>query len=439
MAAALPLPDTRLLALAALWLTLGLAAVWQPEWQAAWQWSGVAAGALALADALAGSRRRGRLRVARRVAHTLPVGTWQPVHLRVEALAPVSGWLRDCHPAGFSSQGLPCRFALAGGQRVEAAYRLHLAERGPEQFSGVDLRLNSPLRLWLVPETLACPQTVRVYPDFARVSHYALLATDHRLSQWGVLHRRRRGEGLEFHQLRDYRQEDAPRSIDWKASARVGRLIAREYQDERDQQVVFLLDCSQRMRARDDTLSHFDHTLNALLLLAYVALDQGDAVGLATFGHEAPRYLPPKKSGATLNRLLNAVYDLQPGSRSPDLLEAAEYLTRRLARRAFVVLVTNLRDEDDDTLRPAMQLLGRRHAVSVASLREPALEARLAAPLEDFDAALEYAAALQYSAGRRRQAALLRKAGARVLDVAPADLPIALVNHYWERKRSGNL
>ena len=79
-------------------------------------------------------------------------------------------------------------------------------------------------------------------------------------------------EGMEFHQLRDYRQDDAPKQIDWKASARVGRLISRDYQDERDQQIVFLLDCSARMRARDGDLSHFDHTLNALLLLAYVAL-----------------------------------------------------------------------------------------------------------------------------------------------------------------------
>ena len=95
-----------------------------------------------------------------------------------------------------------------------------------------------------------------------------------------MLQRRRRGEGLEFHQLREYREGDSQRQIDWKATSRSGQLISREYQDERDQQIMLLIDCGRRMRAQDDELSHFDHVLNAALLLAYVGLRQGDAVGL---------------------------------------------------------------------------------------------------------------------------------------------------------------
>lgn len=435
----MPVPNRPLLWLATAWLILGIAVVPLPELLSAWQAFAAATLALALADAAAARRQRGRLTVEREVSHTLPVGTWQTVHLKLSARSPVSGWLRDRHPGAFQSEGLPLSFKLAAGQWLRAGYRLHLTERGRERFAAVDLRLLSPLHLWLIPETLPVVDEVRIFPDFARITHYTLLATDNRLSQLGVLNRRRRGEGMEFHQLRDYRQEDSPRQIDWKASARMGRLISREHQDERDQQIVFLLDCGSRMRARDDDLSHFDHTLNALLLLAYVALNQGDAVGIATFGHAAPRYLPPRKSVTTVNRLLNAVYDLQPSLASPDYQQAGEHLLKRLTKRAFIVLVTNLRDEDDDTLGPAMTLLGRRHAVTLASLREPVLDELLAAPVEGFDAALTRAAALQYSHARRRQAAMLRHGGVQVLDVGPRDLPLALINHYWERKRSGAL
>jgi len=437
--APLPLPHRPLLWLAAGWLLLGIATVLAPALLVTWQGFGLFAFCLAVGDAAATYRQRGRLSVVREIAHTLPVGTWQTVGLKLSTGKPVAGWLNDRHPAAFQSEGLPLFFDLGDDAWLRASYRLHLTERGRQAFPALDVRLRSPLRLWLLPETLAVSDEVRVFPDFARITQYTLLATDNRLAQMGVLHRRRRGEGQEFHQLRDYRQEDPPRSIDWKATARLGRLIAREYQDERDQQIVFLIDCSSRMRAKDGDLSHFDHTLNALLLLAYVALHQGDAVGFSTFGNDAPRHLPPRKSIATVNRLLNAVYDLQPSLHSPDYLLAAEQLMKRLSKRSFIVLVSNLRDEDDDTLGPAMALLGRRHAVTVASLREAVLDDVLAAPVEDFDGALTRSAALQYAAARRRQAAMIRHGGVQIVETTPHQLPVVLINHYWQRKRAGSL
>lgn len=435
----MPVPNRPLLWLAAAWLALGIAVILAPAMTAPWGLFGGLVAAAAGADALAGRARRGRVSAARELPHALPVGTWQTVPLRLSVTGSVAGWLRDRHPAAFPVDGLPLFFRLEPGRWLKVAYRVSVTERGLHAFDAVDLRLLSPLSLWLIPETLAVRDEVRVFPNFARITQYTLLATDNRLSQIGILRRRRRGEGMEFHQLRDYRQEDSPRRIDWKASSRMGRLISREYQDERDQQIVFLLDCGGRMRAKDGDLSHFDHTLNALLLLAYVALRQGDAVGMATFGHERPRYLPPKKSMATVNRLLNAVYDLQPSLQTSDYLTAGESLLKRLTKRSLIVLVTNLRDEDDDTLGPAMRQLGRRHAVTLASLKEPLLDELAAAPIADFDAALTRAAALEYAHARRRQAAMLRHGGVHILDASPSELPVALINHYWQRKRAGNL
>lgn len=395
--------------------------------------------ALALADLFAGRQRRGSVEVSREIAQALPVGTWQTVRLRLTGKGRISGWLSDRHPPEFTGTDLPLFFRLQPGRWLEVGYRIMVSERGQHSFNGVDLRLCSPLRLWLIAEILPVESEVRVYPNFARITQYTLLATDNRLSQIGVLQRRRRGEGMEFHQLRDYRQEDSPRQIDWKASSRMGRLISREYQDEKDQQIVFLLDCGSRMRARDGELSHFDHTLNAILLLSYVALGQGDAVGLSTFGHERPRFLPPKKSVATVNTLLNTVYDLEPTLQAPDYLVAAENLQKRLTKRTLIILLTNVRDEDDDTLRPAMTLLRRRHAVTLVSLKEAVLDEITEAFVRDFDTALTRAAALEYLHSRRRQATLLRHGGVHIVDVSPHQLPVAMINHYWERKRAGTI
>ena len=236
----------------------------------------------------------------------------------------------------------------------------------------------------------------------------------------------------------EYRQGDTPRHIDWKASARVRRLVSREYRDERDQQVLLLLDCGRRMHARDGALSHLDHALNACLLLAHVALRQGDAVGLMSFGG-VERYVPPRKSHAALNALLAASYDLDVTLHAPDYYAAAVDLLRRQSKRSLVVIVSNLRDEDDDSLRPALALLRRRHLVVLASLREHILDAALAAPVDGLDAALTHAATAQYLERRRRQFALLEESRVPCLDVEPQQLPIALVNRYTELKRRGAL
>ena len=134
--------------------------------------------------------------------------------------------------------------------------------------------------------------------------------------------------------------------------SRHNRLISREYREE-NQQVVFLLDCGRRMRTRDGDLAYFDHVLNAVLLLSYVALRQGDAVGAFTFSGE-DRLLPPRKGRGAMNTLLNGLFDIQPTTSPSDFTEAASRISTRLRRRALVILVTNLRDEDAQELPAAL-------------------------------------------------------------------------------------
>jgi uncharacterized protein (DUF58 family) len=253
-----------------------------------------------------------------------------------------------------------------------------------------------------------------------------------------VLQVRRRGEGTEFHQLREHRQGDPQRAIDWKATARTARLIAREYEEERDQRVLLVIDCGRRMASKDDALSHFDHTLNAALLLAHVALRQGDAVGMLTMGG-VQRYLEPRKSIAAVHALLNRVYDLEPTLAVPDYDLAAREVMRHMRRRALVIVLTNLRDEDDETLLPALKLLRTRHLVVLASLRESIISRALSARVDSFDRAVTHAAAADYLAQRERAFRRIGAAGAVCLDVEPERLAISLVNRYLELKRGGRL
>jgi uncharacterized protein (DUF58 family) len=433
------LPSRLLLLIAAAWAGISVAAAFVPAWAPLWIYASSALLAAIIVDAVL-FLGEPRPTVERKVAGALPVGVERDVFLIVSNTSrrrvPVSVF--DHAPNGFETRSMPAEVRLPARGWARLAYPVRPVERGDHRFGPTDVRARSPLGLLERQTRAGEPETVRVYPNFAALTRFAIAATDNRLSQIGILQRRRRGEGMEFHQLRDYRIGDSLRSIDWKASSRMGRMIAREYEDERDQSIVFLLDCGRRMTSRDGELSHFDAALNAALLLAYVSLRQGDAVGILTMAGEA-RYIAPRKSGATVALMLNRLYDLQPTLRPPDYHRSAIELMQRVRKRSLVVVLSNLRDEDDDTLMPALALLRSRHLVLFANLREQILGRALSTHVTDFDRALTHAAAAEYLKARTAAFGRLERSGALVLDVEPPDLPVALVNLYLEIKRRGTL
>ncbi|MBK5415976.1 DUF58 domain-containing protein [Pseudomonas sp. TH31] len=396
--------------------------------------------ALSVLDAI-GLKRLPSPRLKRQMPGSLALGRWGDVQLEVEHdfAQPLNVQVYDHAPDGLSVEHLPQAVELQPGQRSLIRYRLRPLKRGHFAFEHCEIDLPSPLGLWSGKRLLSVADTTRVYPDFARLYGGQLLAVDNWLSQLGVRQLQRRGLGLEFHQLREYREGDSLRQIDWKATARQRTPIAREYQDERDQQIIFMLDCGRRMRSQDDELSHFDHALNACLLLSYVALRQGDAVGLSTFACDQPRYLAPVKGPGQLKVLLNAVYDLDNTQRPADYQAAVSQLLVRQKRRALVVIVTNLRDEDDEELLSAVMRLGRQHRVLVVSLREEVLDELRQAPVQTLPEALAYCGTVDYLNARAELHERLSAHGVPVLEARPHELGAGLVTRYLSWKKAGVL
>ena len=375
----------------------------------------------------------------RRVPRIVAVGHPLKVELALSGGLPGQSLeVFDLHPPQWPVEDLPQRLRLPAEGRSVIEYLLHPDQRGHARFTGCALRLHSPWRLWTRLRTLDQTSDVRIYPDFARVSHLALVGTDRASRVIGAHQHRRRGEGTEFHQLREYRTGDSLRQIDWKATRRAQKLISRDYQDERNQQVVLLVDTGRRMLAHDGSLSHFDHALNASLLVAFIALRQGDSVGLMASGGDA-RWMPPARGLGAIDRMLDTVFDLQPQAVATDYIEAAMQLGVRQQRRALILVVTNARDEDIEDLLAGVRQLQRRHLVCVASLREAMLDELIEQSPERVDTALEASAAALYLEQRQRVHAALRAQGATVLDVTASQLPGALVDHYLSMKRAGRL
>jgi uncharacterized protein (DUF58 family) len=433
------MPARRLIiAVVLLWLS-AIAVPWSLMSATLWQALLLTLCGLAVIDRLL-TRRQPRFTLQRAMPGSFPVGV--PSRVELVFSNPGNQDLRlrvyDHHPGSFRCRDFPADLRLPARRQTHYRYSARPTERGDHLFSPVQCRVLSPLGLWWRDKMVGARVTVRVYPNFAAVTKYALLAHEQRLPVIGVLKQRRRGQGSEFHQLREYRPGDSLTQVDWRATARMRKLISREYQDERNQTVLFLLDCGRRMRAQDGDLSHFDQALNAVLLLAYVALRNGDSVGVSTFSGTG-RWLAPGKGQGSVNRILNTLYDLQPSTQTPDYLRAASELLVRHPKRSLVVMVTNLRDEDSQDLEAGINVMKRKHLVLLASLREQAVDDSLRTMPDSFDAALQSAAAAEYADQRHLTLDKLRNRGVLSMDVLPQQLSVQLVNHYLAIKAQGIL
>ncbi len=432
-------PSKVTLWIAILWMLIGLVAAFFPALIVFWKIIGIGFICILLIDAAAVFRKP-NIEIKHEVNHNLPIYTWSKVKqiIRNQSPSHLDLMAHDHYPAEFKIGILPGKFSLKPNERAELQYRVKPLSRGDYNFKGTDILRQSPLRLWLRKFFYHNEKTVRVFPNFASISKYILLATDNRLSQLGIKKRQRRGEGNDFHQLREYHVGDSLKQIDWKASSRLNKLISKEYQDERDQQVVFLLDCGRRMRHADEDYTHLDQAINSMLLLAYVAVQQGDAVGFKSFAGEE-RWVPPKKGPQVVNNLLHKTYDLPSTLHSADYLSVAQDVLRYQRRRSLIVFITNTRDDDYENLLAAIQLLSVRHLVILADLREESLNDLQKQSVTDLDSALNFHATEQFLHQREENHRKLRHLGVICLDVSAEQLPTYLVNEYLNIKGSSKL
>ncbi|PID66147.1 MAG: hypothetical protein CR975_04460 [Gammaproteobacteria bacterium] len=402
----------------------------------------LAVAALLLFDILTSFARQDGLPVGvqRNIPHYFIINAWESIELTVHNRSDkkLALSLFDHLPGTFHLSDnppmLPINLTLSANEQADIRYRIKPQQRGQHTFAGVQLRLSSRLGLWQKNVFLTLPATVKVYPDFRRLEQQEL-QSEQSHAQGNLSHQRQRGTGTDFDQLREYRMGDALNRIDHKATARLNKLISKEYQIERDQQVVILLDCSRRLRVFQDGLSHFDYALNTTVFLARTVLNQGDAVGLMNFGNADNRFVPPKKGRHRVNKILNSIYDLHTSHAAPDYIKAAKQLMVRQKRRCLVILLTSLQDEDSDAIKTMLRILQRRHLVLIANLKPEILNQPV--DVHSLEDAIFYASRETYNNYRDKMLQHIREQKLILLDTPPQGLTTRLLNMYINIKQAG--
>jgi len=395
-------------------------------------------GALVLLAAVDAGLAVGRaVHVSRRVRSVLSVGRNNPVtlHLRSRSRRALTVEVTDDVFDSAQITGLPGRVRLEPGGTATHRYQIQPRRRGAYALGAHTVRYPSPLRLWIRQLRVPAHDAVHVYPDVQAVRAYELLA---RQDRTGALVRatRRHGGNNEFERLREHSRDDEFRSIDWKATARRQKLIARQYQLERNQTIELMLDTGRLMTTEAQGLPLLDHALNASLLLAHVAVRGGDRVGMLAFSDRIRAALAPAPGRRATVRLVRATYDLHAELVEPDYEAAFTRLARDLRQRTLVVVMTRVADDvaAEALLRFSRGLLPR-HLPLMILLRDPELQAMARVDDDDTEADLfRRAAAAELLGWHDKLVRKLRQHGAHVIDVEPQRLTADLVSRYLEIK-----
>ncbi|MBA2447831.1 MAG: DUF58 domain-containing protein [Chloroflexi bacterium] len=446
------IPTPRLLALAlatAAPLALG-------EWLPGLEWGtpillGLVGAVLALDARL--TPRPDRFGVRRELADRLSLGAENGVEIVVRNLGSRLARLRvrDELPSAFDGSGgfdgkggSPRASILEGMARPGGVARLGYTVtpplRGDFRFGRVVLRYRSALGLFWRQHAYPCEASVKVYPNLRDLSRYDLLVRRGLLVDAGTRAARRFGSGTEFERLREYVPDDEFRRINWKATARRGVPISAEFETERSQNVVVVLDAGRLMAQVADGLTKLDHALNAGLMLAYAAGLRGDRVALLAYADRVVTFLPPRRGRRAFLQILDQLYRLEPRSTESDHARAFSYLAGRSLRRSLLVLFTDVADpEPSRALLAHLARAAEHHLVALVTVADPALLGPANREPRDSQQLYEKAVAQRLLDERRQILDQLAHRGVITLD-HPADrLSARVVATYLELKARGRL
>jgi uncharacterized protein (DUF58 family) len=344
--------------------------------------------------------------------------------------------LRDEPPDEFVVAGkriLPGR--VEGRGRLTLDYHVRPRRRGDYGFGDLNLRWTGPLGLMVRQSRYPAAADVKVYPNLIAIHKYDLLLRRNRLHELGLRNARIFGEGTEFQRLREYAPDDEYRRINWKATARRAKPITMEYETERSQTVMALLDVGRMMGSPVGEMAKLDYVVNAVLLFSYVAAAKGDKVGLLTFADEVSRYLAPRQGRGQFYRLLELLYGVQIAPVEPNYGRAVGYLGSKHKKRSLVILFTDLTGGlGVESLVKHVSALRQRHLPLVVTISDPAVHAVATAQPLNSAAVYERALAEKLLEERRVILDTLERGGVLTLDVPAEKLTVAVINKYLELK-----
>lgn len=332
---------------------------------------------------------------------------------------------------------------LAKIEKLEAQtikYSLRPTRRGVYGFGKVRVFAASPLGLVQRRYTCGEAQDVKVYPSFLMLHQYELLAISNNLTEMGIKRIRRVGHHTDFEQIKDYVAGDDFRTINWKASARRSKLMVNVYQDERSQQIYNVIDKGRVMQQAFKGMTLLDYSINASLVLSYVAMYKEDRAGLATFSSDFDTFVPASRRPGHMQTLMETLYAQQTEFGETDYAALVANLNKHVSKRSLIVLYTNFMGLVSlQRQLPYFQQLNSRHRLLVVFFEDVELKDYIARQPHDTEDYYRHVMACRFAYEQRLIVSTLRQHGILSLLTTPENLSVDVINRYLEMKQRQQL
>jgi uncharacterized protein (DUF58 family) len=333
-----------------------------------------------------------------------------------------------------------CVAAVPSKSRVSLVRTVTPIARGTDELGTLYFWYENALGLVRRRRRADATQPIRVYPDLAAVERYGRLHLRNRIIEVGLRRMKLRGVGTEFESLREWSDGDAFRTIDWKATARRGKLMVAQHEVERSQNVLLLLDCGRLMTPRIGSGRKLDYAVTAALSLATIAGLANDRVGLVAFAREILAASAPRSTRSSVTRLSETLYGLEPRFEEANYSRAFAYLRHHLHKRSLIVFLTDVIDPLAQAATMVdMTSLAAHHLLVCVFMNDAAVSTALSQEPHDASDAYRASVALSLANERRIAKAMLERTGAIVIDVPANRLTTTLIDEYLRVKRRGLL
>ena len=297
---------------------------------------------------------------------------------------------------------------------------------GQHTWPGMQTRIAGPLGLAWWSRRLDASYSFKVVPELLRDTEGRLGAVG-----GGMRAHSSSGAGAEVLQLRDYRIGDPQNAIDWKATARRGQLISRDFTEDQHLDIVVAIDAGRTSALRAGELDRLGHYINLAARFAEHAVAQDDRVGVMLFADQPLATLAPGRGIGTVLRIRQMLTAATPKLAESNPLNAALRIRTLVRHRSLIVMLT---DVDDATvagqLASAARLLLPKHLPLIAGVSSPESEAMRVAPAHTWLDPYEALAAQEYCSRLERNVRALRALGAPALVTRPELLERAVFEAY---------
>lgn len=380
---------------------------------------------------------RVKLSARRECAERFSNGDDNPVILNVRNRCPqrLKLTIIDELPPEFQKRDFKLSAMLDGNRTIQLTYDLRPTRRGEYHFGHI--LLYATTRLQLVERRIICakPTMVKVYPSYVMLKKYEILALSNNLTEMGIKRIRRAGNNTDFEQIKDYVQGDEYRHINWKASARRAHLMVNVYQDERSQQIFSLIDKGRLMQQAFNGMTLLDHSINASLVLSYVAIHRQDKAGLMTFADKFDSFVKAEQHSLQMQRIMDCLYNQQTTFGESDYSMLCPNINKLVGKRSLLMLYTNFTDFGALKRQlPYLRMLNRRHRLLVIFFDDPELHNFTISPQKKEIEYFEHVIAEKMLYDRRLIVSTLRQNGIYSLLTTPDQLTVDVINKYLEMK-----